>query len=239
MKKAIFTTIILMAVFVPGAFAQELNIDFRFNALEQDTANFLSFSGPRRYGAVNKDTVDTVTGASIQKSTSIFLRDYYQDISGGLTMPEGLKGLLLFPVSPERIRVRDGFNVSRAANGVITVQFVHSGNAYRLVTDSQGRLQLPNANSFKRALAFVQGTNPFSVSRDFSADGRVETMNWARVWDAGVRGGAEIPGAPNNRTTGDLTADLANSTMYKWSGPLQFEYDGKILKINGTLSVAR
>ena len=238
MKKILFS---LLGVFciVMAVSAQELVIDYQYNVRAQDRNNYFTFRGPHSLGLANRDVWDATTGASRQKSTAIFSVAYQKDINGRLAFPDGLRGLLLFPLSPDRIRIDDNLNVVKASNGVITIQYVHSGVAYRINTDAQGRLILPNGNYVKRNIGFAQSTGVQLLARDFSTDGTTARIDWARVWDARVASGRDIQGAPSNIKTGDIVNDWEDSTMFKWAGTLQFAFDGIILRISGTLKMAR
>jgi hypothetical protein len=63
--------------------AQDLTIDYRFNAAAPDTENYLSYKSGIRYIEANKDTFDAISG--------------------------GFRGLLLFPVVSDKTRVDDVF----------------------------------------------------------------------------------------------------------------------------------
>lgn len=218
---------------------QELSIDFQFNCQSNDNTNYLSFRGPNRLGSVNRDTLDAVTSASKQKSTALFTIGYHLDLSGGTQFPSGLRGLLFYPVSPNTTKRDDNLTVAKAQNGVITIQYVHRGIAYRIITDNQGRVTLPRGNYSQRVVGFIQGSAPQVISRDFSSNGAAAGIDWAKVWDSRVQAGGAIQGALNAVKTGDIENDWENSSLGRWSGPLQFSFDGRILKINGTLRYVR
>lgn len=87
-------------------------------------------------GSAVKDSFDSVSGASVSSSTRL-LKSLWQDKSGGRTMPDGLRALLLFAVSGPGMAERDALNV-RADGKKLTVTFVHRGTAYMIETDDRG-----------------------------------------------------------------------------------------------------
>lgn len=217
--------------------AQNLVIDFQYNVSAPDAGNYLSYSGPHRLVAVNKDAYDAVSGASRQKATALFTA-YQTDIEGQASFPGGLRGLLLYPLAPPEIRQADNLTVGKAANGVITVQYIHRGTAYRIVTDNQGKLTLPRGACSSRVIGYIQGAGPQVIAPDFSADGTAARVNWAKVWDAKTAAGKDISGSANAKT-GPLVNDWESSDIFYWSGTLQFTFDRNILKISGSLRTTR
>ena len=238
MKKLLFlmTCVILTGAFV-SAQNLDLKIDFQFNVKADDTNNYLTYSGPQRFGAVNKDTYDAISGASKQKSTALFSVAYQTDITGRAAFPGTVRNLLMYPVDYPKARIEDNLTVTKAGNGAITVQYAHRGIAYRLITDAQGKLTFPKSNSVMRVIGYIAGEGPQVISKDFSSDGTAAKLDWAKVWDAKTPSGTAITGdkAPANLKTGPITNDWENSSIFHFAGPLQFAFDGTILKINGTL----
>jgi hypothetical protein len=233
LRKMLFVLACFVAVGTLSA--QNLIIDFQYNVSGPDAGNYLTFTGPLRYITVSKDTYDAVSGASKQKSTTLFT-PYQTDITGKAAFPAGVRGLFLYPVSDDGTRQNDNLNVSKARNGVITIQYAHRGTAYRIVTDAQGRVTFPHGAYSKRVIGFIQGSNPQVISRDFSSDGTAARIDWAKVWDTRVAAGSAIPGNDTART-GAIENDWETSTIFYWTGPLQFTFDRNILKISGTLRV--
>ena len=253
MRKAAFLICgILFLTMALSAQVAPLVIDFQFNVAAADPANnYLGFSGPYGYGksggnirTVTKDSLDTVTGASKYQTTAILSVAYQTDIAQKAVLPSGLRGLLLYGVSPDNIRREDNLNVTRAANGVITVQYAHRGTAYRITTDAQGRLTFPKANCQSRQIGWI-GTGVQVIARDFSSTGEAAQIDWAKVWDANVASGRPVAplsrdggNAPATAVTGPIAADPTDqntSTIFHYTGSLQFTWDGRILKITGSL----
>jgi hypothetical protein len=231
LRKVLFLVVCFAAA--GTLFAQNLNIDFQYNVSAPDAGNYLTFLGPLRYILVNKDTYDAVSGASKQKTTALFV-PYQTDIMGKAAFPSGVRGLFLYPVSSPETRQQDNLNVSKAANGVITIQYAHRGTAYRIVTDNQGRVNFPRGSYSSRVIGYIQGAGPQVISRDFSSDGTAARIDWAKVWNARVAAGSSIPGHDTAKT-GEIVNDWETSSMFFWTGPLQFTFDRNILKITGTL----
>lgn len=216
-------------------YAQDLKIDYQVNVAAEDPANHFSFSGPIRYMAADKDTLDATTGASKLGSTHIFM-PYLYDVKGKAVLPLGLRGLFLFAVAPKDQRIIDNLTVSKAADGVITVQYVHRGTAYKLVTDKNGKFTFPRGNFARRTIGFIQGSNPQVIHTDFSADGTAAKVNWAKVWDAKIPGGKEIKDGVITKTGTILDDNGVADAMYSWNGELQVTFEKNILKISGGLT---
>jgi len=252
MKKTVFLIcgIFFLTMTLSAQAPTPLVIDYQYNVTAPDTANYLTFSGPHRYGRaggnkmdVTKDSLDTVSGASRYQSTAIFSIAYQNDIAQRAAFPSGVRGLLLYPVASDTIRREDNLTVTRANNGVITVQYVHRGTAYRITTDAQGRLSFPKGNYQIRQVGFISAAGPQVIARDFSSTGEAAQIDWAKVWDNKIQAGRPIQSltrangtVPATATTGAITNDWENSTIFHFSGNLQFAWDGKILKITGSLN---
>ena len=237
-KKILF---LFFCAFIAAAFVSaqnlDLKIDYQFNVTANDSGNYLTYSGPQRYGAADKDTYDAATSASKQHSTPLFSTAYQVDIAGKAAFPTTVRGLFLYPVAPPTQRTDDNLTVTKASNGVITVQYAHRGTAYRLITDAQGRLSFPKGNNVSRTIGYIVGENPQVISKDFSSDGTAAKIDWSKVWDTSIPAGTAItgPNAPANAKTGAVTNDWETSSIFHFAGFLQFAFDGKILKINGSV----
>lgn len=252
MKKLAFLIcgIFLLSIALPAQQIAPLVIDFQFNVAQADTASYLSFTGPHRYGraggsntSVNRDSFDAATGASRYQTTAIFSIAYQNDILQRAAFPGGLRGLLLFPVSNFSLSREDNLTVNRAANGVITVMYSHRGTATRITTDTQGRLTLPRGNIQSRVIGAIAGAGPQVIARDFSSTGETAQIDWNRVWDANVAAGRPIASLsrangtiPANAVTGAINNDWETSVINHFAGSLQFTWDGRILRISGSLT---
>jgi hypothetical protein len=157
-------------------------------------------------------------------------------VKGKLTLPEGLRGLFLYPCAPADQAKADNLTVSKAPDGAITVHFAHRGTAYELVTDKSGKLAFPEAAGRKRPIGYIQGDTPQVVHRDFSGNGKADGIDWKKVWNPGVAGGKEIVAGVNAKT-GSIGPDGADpASMFYWQGTLQFTFEGNVLKVVGGMN---
>ncbi|MDR2484090.1 MAG: hypothetical protein LBD55_01685 [Treponema sp.] len=229
----IFLAGILLAM-TRFAAAQELTINFRYNLAQPDSSNYLSFRSPIRYVAVEKDTFDGVSGASKFKSTALF-GPVQTDMMGKATFPGGVRGLLLFPVASYDTCIEDKLQAAKASNGVITIEYVHRGVAYKISTDKSGKLGFPRGNFLMRTVGYIEGHNPQVISRDFAADGTAGSVDWKKVWDPHIAAGKEIASGVAART-GAIQNDYGDlMALFNWDGTLQVSYEEPILTISGTL----
>jgi hypothetical protein len=240
-KIVVFFTFLAASLSLLGA--QELKINYQYKVNGPDAGNFLTFTGPLRYIAVEKDTLDAATGASAKKSTAFFT-PYQTDVLGKAAFPSALRNVLLYPVAPQSIRTDNNLQVSKAANGVITIQFVHRGVAYGIITDNTGKVNLGPAGAVKgtqiyqRTLGYIQGAGPQVLHTDFSPDGSAAKVNYGAVWN---------PSTPSGKTVGNTQAKTGAripdgpdpASLFYWTGSLQANLDNSILKISGTLKAER
>lgn len=219
--------------------SEDLKISFQMNVEEADANNFFSFAGNIRYMAVEMDQPDEITGASKLGSTHLF-QPYRYDVEGKNVISGGLRGLFLFGANPWEQAVGDALNASKASDGTITVQYAHRGTAYRITTDSSGKIMFPDGNFEARAIGYIASGAPQVISTDFSADGTSATVDWDKVWDSKVAGGKVVTEGVDKKT-GDIRSDADNpDSMYYYDGSLQASLDNGVLKIDGFLtSVAR
>ena len=227
MKRLIVAIAVLLAA--GAAFAADLQIDYQMNVAVTDYANnYLSVKGPAV--TLAKDQFDAGTGASKLESTAMF-NIYRNDIYNGKLMPGALRSLFLYPVADEATRLGDNLQVAKAANGVITIRYTHRGTANEIVTDAAGKLSFPGLVVKARKIGHTDNV----IHPDFSKDGKATGVDWAKVWDASIADG-KVVGATSSKT-GKITDDTANSKVYGYKGDLQVTFDGKILKIAGTLTI--
>jgi len=213
-----------------GLPAQELVIDYRYDlAGAGGGQDYLSFRTPNYLIGVDHDGYDAATGASRAGSTALF-GAVYLDMAGQGAFPEGLRGILLFPVAPPATREEDAFHAGKAANGVITLEYAHRGVAYRVTTDKRGRVSLPRGGFQKRTIGSIEGHNPQVILREFSTTETAAGIDWKKVWDPAVT--ARSAGAIQN-DFGALTA------MFNWDGELTLTLDANVLTIKGALRIAK
>jgi hypothetical protein len=188
---------------------------------------------------VDKDTLDAATGASVKKSTTLFTA-YQTDVLGKAAFPGGVRNLLLFPVATQATRTEDNLQVSKAANGAITVQFVHRGVAYGIITDNTGQINLGPAGPvngtqiYMRTIGYIQGAGPQVLHTDFSPDGTAAKVNYGAVWNPSTPSGKTV-GNTQNKTGGRIVDGPDPASLFYWTGSLQAGFDNSILKISGTL----
>jgi hypothetical protein len=238
LRKSVIVLTVFLAVGSLLA-AQELKIDLQYKVTGPDSGNFLTFTGPLLYIEARGDTYDAKTSASVQRSTRFFTA-YQTDILGNTVFPTGLRSLLLFPVAADNTRVEDNLQVSKAANGAITMQYVHRGVAYGIITDSTGKINLGIAGPtgttqmYQRTIGYIQGAGPQVLHADFSPDGTAARVDYGKVWNTGVASDKNI-GSTQNKTGPRIIDGPANTSLFYWSGALQVSFDNSILKISGTL----
>ncbi len=235
MRKAFVLAIGALLLCALVASAADLTIDMQVNTAAKDYAkNYLTFKGANN--SVDKDqfvlAADGTSGASKMLSTGLF-NSYRFDVKGKKTMPGGLRSLLLYPVADDGTRTGDNLTVTKAADGVIVIRYVHRGTAYEMITDKSGRLELP-ANTYRmRKIGHTDNT----IHPDFSATGKVAAVNWAKVWDAAIADGKQV-GATASKT-GKIAADAVDSEFFTLQGSLQVTFEANILKIAGELNAVK
>ena len=240
MLRRVLACLMLLAAVAGIAFTQtpDFRVELQLNVARQDyDNNYLSFIGPIRYISTQRDQFDATTGASKNGSTALF-QPYNVDVMNRKAFPAGLRGLFLFAVANDATRVADAFVASRAADGVITINYVHRGTAYQLVTDRQGRLRFDTPGTFKmRTVGFIQGAGPQIISSDFSRDGTAAGIDYARVWDPNVRSNQVIRQGVNTRTGPVAEDKAADDAMFSYTGSLDVILQGDLLRIAGGLNI--
>ena len=215
--------------------SQDLKISYRVNTAAPDVENYFSFAGNIRYMAAEKDHADATTGASALGSTHLF-NAYLYDVEGKATLSSGLRGMFLFGVPPYSQIEGDNFVASKAADGTITIQYTHRGTAYRIVTDKSGKLNFPNGTFEQRAIGYIVGGGPQVISKEFSADGTAETVDYAKVWDSSIAGG-KLVDDKSDKKTGNISKNIADANaQYYFDGALQVALENNILTVNGALT---
>ena len=230
MKK--ITIIALALVFCAMAVsAADLAVYVQVNLTQQDDANnYLTFKGANN--SVEKDSFDAVAGASKGLATELF-NSYRRDVKGAPTMPGGLRGLFLYGVAGDATRTGDNLQASQASDGTITIRSVHRGTAYELVTDKTGKLSLPNGNYRMRKIGHTDN----QIHPDFSSNGKVANVDWAKVWNSSIADGKTVGTTASK--TGKIMSDVATSSYFQFAGALQVKIEGKFLKVYGELDAVK
>jgi hypothetical protein len=213
--------------------AQDLSIDYRFNVSGPAEGNYLSYTSAIRYIAADRDSFDAVTGASRQKSTSLFA-PIQSDIMGRATISGGFRSLLMFPLADDSVRREDNLHVYREG-AVITMEYVHRGVAYRIQTDSRGNIGFPRGSYVMRTIGYIKGNGPQVISADFSSDKTAAGVDWRKVWDPNTPSGRAVDsGSPDK--TGPIQNDYGDMmAMFNWDGTLEVRLENSVLTIKGVL----
>jgi hypothetical protein len=213
--------------------AQDLCIDYRFDVSGRTGGNYLSYTSAIRYIAANKDSFDAVSGASRQKSTSLFA-PLQSDIMGRATISGGFRSLLMFPLAADATRVEDNLRVYKEGN-VITMEYVHRGVAYRIRTDERGNISFPRGSYVMRTIGYIKGHDPQVISTDFSAGKTAAGVDWKKVWDPKTPSGRTIDSGSDAKT-GPIQNDYGDMmAMFNWDGTLDVGFENSILTIKGVL----
>jgi hypothetical protein len=213
--------------------AQDLSIDYRFDVSGRTPGNYLSYTSAIRYIAADKDSFDAVSGASRQKSTSLFA-PIQTDNMGRATISGGFRSLLMFPLADDATRVGDNLHVYKEGTA-ITMEYVHRGVAYRIRTDERGNISFPRGSYVMRTIGSIKGHDPQVISTDFSADKTAAGLDWKKVWDPKTPSGRPVePGS--DRMTGPIQNDYGDMmAMFNWDGTLEVGFENSILTIKGVL----
>jgi hypothetical protein len=213
--------------------AQDLSIDYRFDVSGRAGGNYLSYTSAIRYIAANKDTFDAVSGASRQKSTSLFA-PIQTDIMGRATISGGFRSLLMFPLAADAVRVEDNLHVYKEG-AVITMEYVHRGVAYRIQTDSLGNISFPRGSYVMRTIGYIRGEGPQVISADFSSDRTAAGVDWKKVWDPQTPSGRPVDSGSDS-VTGPIRNDYGDMmAMFNWDGTLEVRFENSVLTIQGVL----
>jgi hypothetical protein len=225
---------ILAAAFIFCAMAlsaADLAVYVQVNLTQQDYANnYFTFKGANN--AADKDSYDAVAGASKGHATELF-NSYRRDVKGAQTMPGGLRGVFLYGVADDATRTGDNLQASQAADGTITIRYIHRGTAYELVTDKAGKLSLPNGNYRMRKIGHTDNV----IHPDFSSTGKAADVDWAKVWNSSIADGKTVGTTASK--TGKIASDVATSSYFQFAGALQVKIEGKFLKVYGELDAVK
>ena len=240
MKKIVFLLIASLA-FAAGAFAADLSIDAKFDLSGKDPTGG-SFSVKGALFTLDKATVDpakvdALTGASLPAGSTEKWNTYRPDVKGKTTFPAGVQSLFKYALASTPVFNADLPRAWKNADGSITFQYHHRGNAYKFSTDRDGKLQLPNGDYKLRKIGNAPAAGQINcvISKDFSKDGTVAGIDWVKVWDPTIPDGTVIAEG-NTGKTGKITDDKPTSAMYLWTGSLQVTLAGTVVAIKGDLN---
>lgn len=235
MKKYLFVLLLCASVAV-GAFAADVTLDSRFDLTGKDpVGSYFSFKSAAV--SVEKDQVDAVTGASRNKATEKW-NSLRSDADKNTLFPAGFQSLVKYGVSPAKIFADDRLSAVQGADGTITVQYTHRGTAYLIKTDKSGKLDLLTGEMKLRKIGYVDTKGTVYVSKDFSGDGTVPGIDWAKVWNPATPDGREINAQPTQKT-GKIVDDRATSVKGPYVGTVQLTLKGTVLTVKGELNVKK
>ncbi|MDR0644377.1 MAG: hypothetical protein LBG05_05605 [Treponema sp.] len=227
MKKTIPFLCVIVLFSLSGC-GRSVKIDYRMNVVGPDNGNYFNWSA----GGTNvKDAFDPsapgengATGASKAQSTSRFDLAVTYDIPSnaakytGYTLPSGLRGLFLYPVSPDSVRANDHLSVT--ANGKeLTIRYVHRDSAYEITTDAAGKIDVTTACKVARGVCSTEDQHTFTLKPEFSKTGSASS-------DMGDFDWAKATFTPN--------VFSENATRH-YTGSLDTEFVNDILTIKGAL----
>lgn len=192
---------------------QEATIDFRFNLLEDDGNAYFNWSAE---GKNIQDSFDAAAGASTGKSTKEFDVVRYDSTGKAKAIPGGLRYLMLFPIANRSVAQGDNLNVTDNG-GVLTIRWIHRGNAFEVTTDANGKLGM---SGFKMAAGVGENVDgKFLLKDEFVVEGGDK----ANMTDADWSKFELVPD----------TAD-ANAT-YTYDGTLDCAFTDGVLTIKGSI----
>jgi len=236
--KQILSVVALLSLVAAGAFAADLSVEAQFNITGKDAVkSFLTVKGPG--ASVVKDSVDpkkvdVVGAASLNKGTEVW-NTYRADAAKAATLPLGIQNLVKYGVSNEAQYKADKLQATKAADGVITIQFIHRGNALKIVTDKKGQLDVEKGLQFKRVLGYIAGEGPQVLSTDFAPSGTIADVDYAKVWDEKIAAGKDVGGKA--KTSAVLPDVSPSKTPY--TGVAQFTLVGDILTIKADFTTKK
>lgn len=246
MKKIIVATfsalILTLTSCAPTMAKADLALEAQFDLTGKNFDKaFLTVQGTGE--SVLKDSVDVATGASKMKGTEV-LNSYRSDAEKKSLLPGGIQSLVKYGVSSETSYLQDRPNASKAADGVITVQYLHRGRAYKMISDAKGQFTVPSGNYVSRVIASLQPDGFNLIAPEYSATGKVEDLDWAKVWDSSIPAGTLIEartaddGKITEFKTSGVVADVPTSAK-PYAGTFQVTLEGSFLTIKGDLNLTK
>ena len=235
--KKILSVVVAFALGTAGLYAADLSVESQFTITGANAVkSFLTVKGPT--ASVVKDSVDptkvdVVGAASLNKGTDVW-NTYRADAAKAATLPLGIQNLVKYGVSNVAQFKADGLSVVKAADGVITIQFVHRGTAMKIVTDKTGKLDVVTGTQLKRAIGFIEEGKEQVLSTDFAPSGTIKDVNFAKIWDAKVAGGVAV----GKVKTSALLPDVSPSKT-PYVGVVQFTLTGDVLNIKADFTTKK
>jgi hypothetical protein len=238
MKKTL-SVVVLSALVAAGSFAADLSVEAQFNITGKDAVkSFLTVKGPT--ASITKDSVDpkkvdVVGAASLNKGTDVW-NTYRVDAAKAPTLPFGIQNLVKYGVSNVAQFKADKLEVTKAADGVITVQYVHRGNAMKIVTDKKGQFDVQNGQQqFRRVIGYIAGEAPQVLSTDFAASDTIADVDYAKVWSDKIPAGKDVAGKA--KTSAVLPDVSPSKTPYV--GIVQLTLVGDVLTVKADFDIKK
>ncbi|MGP1602179.1 hypothetical protein [Treponema sp.] len=201
-----------------AADAENVRIDYKMNVVQEAySGNYFSWAVGKNEAV--KDMFDAASGASAKGSTKAFNSIRYAEPAADkkAAMPTGLRGLFLYPVAAWDVAAFDNLQVS-TNGGIITVRFVHRGNAYELTTDKKGNFDILTGAKIARKVG-DNNMNVFTVKPEYLKEGgdpaKMSDLDWSKI---------------------TLEQDTFNpEAAYHYEGNLKFAFKNNILSISGIM----
>ncbi|MDR0410720.1 MAG: hypothetical protein LBH75_01940 [Treponema sp.] len=221
--------IILFSLFGCGRSAK---IDYRMNVAGPDNGNYFNWSAKN---VTVRDAFDPsapgengTTGASKAKSTTRFDAAVTYVISSntvkhtGYALSSGLRGLFLYAVAPDVIRVNDQLSVT-ANDKELTIRYIHRDSAYEIKTDAAGKINVTTACKIARGVCSTEDQRTFTLKPDFSKTGSASSDMGDFDWSKAV-----------------FTTDASSEdSTHHYVGSLDAEFANNVLTIKGSLKETR
>ncbi len=139
-----------------------INIDFLFDTKEANPKNRFNWSTS---SAKYKDSFDAVSGASKFHSTKYLRETVLDKDAKDFKIPKGLYCLCLYAVSNSDYIKTDDFKISQEGKK-LTITFNHRGNSYKIESDENGELSVPESFYLKQE----KKTEEAEAEQEFTLD---------------------------------------------------------------------
>lgn len=217
MKKYLFLSLLVALFFSCKNTEDALVIDYRVNVSKPSyETNYFNWSFADKK---IEDKFDTVTQASMKKTTGEFNSVRYAGKAEDkkLTIPAGLRGLLLYAVADWSLAEGDNLHVSEK-DGIITVRYAHHGKAYELTTDKDGNFDVLQNSKIAKDFADANEHKEYSIREEYLIGDdptSMKNLNW------------DILNFKEDKYTADAP--------HHFEGKLKFEFKDNVLHISGKL----
>lgn len=212
-----FSLLLILLLVLSSALAEQLTISCLIDA-DAPQKSFFSWMSN---GKTTKDFFDATSGASKKHS----LKEFNNVIkkNGRNCFPKSVQNLLLFAVSSPEYLTEDALSFSKTEK-TITIQFIHRGNAYKIVTEPDGSIDFTSGCFVHKNIAKNTG-GVFTIDENFLKESASE----------------EKKADPHDFSSVDweklsFTPDKPEASSEQgFKGKLRATVSQNALKINGTL----